>query len=165
MRLMPLKTRVWSAGKLLVLATALVATYGLFTIGSMRFALRSREVQVPDLRNRTAGEVMTLLGDLGLTVKVDDTRRTDPTVPAGRVLAQDPAAGSTARRPRMVRVWLSAGAHSATVPLLVGETDRTAELRVSQNGLTLGDVAEIKSRDFPTDVVVAQTPAAKSAAG
>ena len=72
---------------------------------------------------------------------------------------------SAARRPRTVRVWLSAGAHSATIPLLVGETERTAELRVAQDGITLGDVAEIRSSDYPSDVVVAQAPAAKSASG
>jgi len=162
---MALKTRVWSAGKVVVLAGALAATYVVFAFGSMRVALKSREVQVPDLRNRTASEAMTVLTDLGLTVKVDETRRPDPSVAVGRVLAQDPIAGSAARRPRTVRVWLSAGAHSATIPLLVGESQRTAELRAAQDGITLADVAEIRSRDYPSDIVIAQTPAAKSASG
>jgi serine/threonine-protein kinase len=162
---MALRRHVWSAGKLVLLVGALVATYVVFAAASMRFALKAREVQVPDLKNHTASEATTLVTELGLTVKVDDSRRSDPTISAGRVLAQEPAAGSTARRPRAVRVWLSAGAHAATVPLLVGESERTAQLRVAQDGITLGDVAEIRSRDYPADVVVAQAPPAMSAAG
>jgi serine/threonine-protein kinase len=162
---MALKTHVWSAGKIVVLAVALVATYGVFAVGSMRLALKSREVQVPDLKNRTANEATALVTDLGLTVKVDDIRRPDATVPAGRVLAQEPAPNSTARRPRVVRIWLSAGAHAATVPQLVGESERTAQLRAAQDGIVLAAISEIRSRDYPSDVVVAQTPPAKSARG
>jgi serine/threonine-protein kinase len=60
-------------------------------------------------------------------------------------------------------VWLSAGQRSATVPLLVGETERTAQMRVSQDGLTLSDLSEIRSHNFAPDIVVAQTPPARSA--
>ena len=38
---------------------ALVATYVLFAAASMRIALRTREVQVPDLTNRSANEAMS----------------------------------------------------------------------------------------------------------
>ena len=44
---MPISTRVWSAGKFLVLGVALLATYVVFAAASMRIAVRSREVQVP----------------------------------------------------------------------------------------------------------------------
>ena len=50
---MELKTRVWGAGKLVLLAGALVATYLLFAAASMRIALRTGEIfllspHVPD---------------------------------------------------------------------------------------------------------------------
>ena len=162
---MPLRTRVWTAGKLILLAAALVATYVLFLAASMRVALRAREVQVPDLTNHTANEASGIASDLGLALKVDDSRRPDLKIGAGRVLAQDPAAGSVARRQRTVKIWLSAGQRAATVPALIGETERTAQLRLAQDGLTLTGVSEIRSQGFASDVVVAQTPPAKSAAG
>ena len=160
---MALKTRVWSAGKLVLLAGALVATYLVFAAAAMRIALRTREVQVPDFTNRTANEATAIAADFGLAMKIDESRRPDPKIPAGRVLAQDPAAGSVARQQRTVRVWLSAGQRAATVPLLVGETERTAQLRLAQDGLTLADLSEIRSHTFAQDVVVAQTPPAKTA--
>ena len=48
------------------------------------------------------------------------------------------------------------------MPPLTGETERTAQLRLAQDGLTLAAVSEIRSDDYPTDVVVAQQPPAKS---
>jgi eukaryotic-like serine/threonine-protein kinase len=149
---MPFRTRVWSAGKLFVLIGALAATYLVFAAGAMRLALRAREVQVPDLTNRTANEATDI---------VSAASRLDPKIAAGRVLGQDPPPGSTARSQRSIRVWLSGGVYAATAPLLVGETERAAQLRVSQDGIALG-TAEIRSADYPPDVVVAQTPAAKA---
>ena len=160
---MALKTRVWGAGKILLLTGALAATYLIFAFGSMRLALKTREVDVPDLTNRSANEATAIANGMGLAVRVDDTRRPDPKVAAGRVLAQDPAAGSISRSQRSIRVWLSSGVRAAIVPPLVGETERAAGLRVAQDGLTLGGVAEIRSPDYPPDVVVAQMPPAKTA--
>ena len=162
---MPFSTRMWSAGKFVMLVGALVATYVLFAAASMRIALRAREVTIPDLTNRTANDATALAADLGLTLRVDETRRPDSKIAAGRVLAQEPAAGEIARRQRSIRVWLSAGQRSATVPKLVGETERTAQLRLAQDGLTLTGIAEIRSPAFASDVVIAQMPPAKSAAG
>ena len=160
---MALKTRVWSAGKLLFLASALVATYVLFAAASMRLALKAREVPVPDLTGRTGNEAMAVVADLGLTLKVDDLRRPDPKIAAGRILAQEPAPGSITRKQRNVKVWLSAGQYSATVPPLTGETERTAQLRLAQDGLAIAAISEIQSQDYPSDVVVAQEPSAKTA--
>jgi eukaryotic-like serine/threonine-protein kinase len=161
---MALKTRVWSAGRILLLTGALAATYLIFALASMRLALKTRDVEVPDLMNQTANEATAIANDLGLAVRVDDIRRPDPKIAAGRVLAQEPSAGSSSRRQRSIRVWLSSGVQAMTVPPLIGETERAAQLRVAQDGLTLGAVAEIESLAYPPDVVVAQMPAAKTAA-
>jgi serine/threonine-protein kinase len=85
---------------------------------------------------------------------VDPTRKSRP-------VAQDPPPGSTARRQRSVRVWLSGGQRAATVPALIGETERAAQLRLAQDGLELGVVSEIRSQAYPSDTVVSQDPAAK----
>jgi eukaryotic-like serine/threonine-protein kinase len=160
---MALRTRVWSAGKVLMLVAGLAATFLLFFAVSVRFALKAREVQVPDLTNRTANEATAALNSLGLTLRVDESRRVDARIAAGRVLAQDPPGGSIARRRRSVKVWLSAGQRAAKVPLLTGETDRAAQLRLAQDGLALTGISEIRSQDYPPDVVVAQQPPADTA--
>jgi serine/threonine-protein kinase len=119
---------------------------------------------VPDLSGRTTNEATVIAADLGLTLRVDETRRPDLKIPVGRIMAQEPIAGSTARRQRSLRVWLSAGERAMIMPPLVGETERAAQLRLSQEGLSAATVTEIRSHDLPSDVVVAQDPPAKSTA-
>jgi eukaryotic-like serine/threonine-protein kinase len=161
---MALRTRVWSAGKLLLLGGALLGTFVLFAAASMRIALRAREVQVPNLTNRTANEAKAIAGRVGLALKVDDVRRPDPKIAAGKIVLQDPPAGTGSRPQRSVRVWLSAGEHAALVPMLTGQTDRSAQLRLTQDGLEAPTVSEIRSDRYPSDIVVAQEPPAKTAA-
>jgi serine/threonine-protein kinase len=161
---MALTARVWSAGKLLLLVGALLATYGLFAAVSMRLAFRAREVQVPNLVDRTASEASAIAAAQGLMMRVDEARRMDQKIAVDRVVAQDPGAGSTTRRQRTVRVWLSAGLRSSTVPALSGETERAAQMRIAQDGLELGAVSEIRSQAYPSEIIVAQDPAANGSA-
>jgi hypothetical protein len=160
---MALTTRAWSAGKIVLLVGALCTTYAIFAVASMRLALRTREVRVPDLTNRTANDASADAAGLGLALRVDDLRRPDPKIAAGRVIAQEPAAGSVARRQRTIKVWLSAGQRASLVPALTGETERTAQLRLAQDGLTVAAVTEIRTDAYAADVVVAQQPPAKTA--
>jgi beta-lactam-binding protein with PASTA domain len=67
---MALKTRVWSAGKLLLLGGALLLTYVLFTAAAMRVALKTREVVVPQLAGKTVNDATALLFDSGLRLRV-----------------------------------------------------------------------------------------------
>src|SRR5256885_16653270 len=97
---MALGTRVWSAGKLVLLGGGLLATYLIFAAASMRLALRTREVHVPDFTNRTANDAAAIADTLGLAVKIDETRRPDPTIPAGRRLPAVLAPGCAGPRPR-----------------------------------------------------------------
>src|SRR5687767_3746825 len=159
---MALTTRVWSAGKLLLLAGALLGTYLLFAAASMRLALKTREVRVPSLAGRTVNEASALLADAGLTLKLEEGTRIDPKVPAGQILTQDPQAGISTRRQRSVKVWISAGPRSLTVPALLGESERAAQMRIEQNGLQVRAVAEIRSAEYAAGSVVAQSPDAKT---
>jgi serine/threonine-protein kinase len=158
----PLRTRVWNFGKILLLAGALAGTFFLFAGIAMRVAVRAREVTVPDLIGKSVADATTAASSLDLQLRVDEGRRPDPKVPAGHVLGQDPMAGSGARRQRSIRVWLSAGAHIARAPSLIGETQRSAEIRLAQDGLMVGAVSEIRSALYPPDMVVAQDPPASA---
>ena len=161
---MALKTRVWSAGKLLLLGGALLLTYVLFAAASMRLALKTREVEVPSLAGRTVNEARTLLADNGLNLRVEEALRIDPKIPAGQVIAQEPQAGLRTRRERSVKVWVSAGPRATVMPALIGESERTAQLRLQQEGLQLAAASEVRSADYPAGAVVAQTPPPKAAA-
>jgi beta-lactam-binding protein with PASTA domain len=159
---MALKTRVFGAGKLLLVGGALLLTYVLFAAASMRIALKTREVVVPTLAGKPLNEATTVLADAGLKLKVEEVRRTDARIPAGQIIAQDPQAGASTRRERSVKVWVSSGPRSTVVPALLGESERTAQMRLQQEGVELSGTSEIKSGDYQADAIVAQTPPAKS---
>jgi beta-lactam-binding protein with PASTA domain len=155
-------TRVWSAGKLLLIGGALLLTYVLFAATAMRVALKTREVVVPALAGRTINEATSLLSQAGLNLKVEEGRRVDPMTPAGQIVAQEPAAGVRTRRERSVKVRVSSGPRVTMVPALLGESERTAQLRLQQEGVQLTEVAEVRSSDYPAGAIIAETPPPKS---
>jgi beta-lactam-binding protein with PASTA domain len=155
---MALRTRVWGAGKLLLIFGGLILTYVLFAAAAMRVALKTRDVGVPALTGKSVNDATALLAEAGLNLKVEEGLRADPKVPAGQILAQDPQAGASTRRERSVKVWVSSGPRATIVPPLLGESERTAQLRLQQDGLELTGISEIRSAEYPSDAVIAQTP-------
>ena len=155
---MPLKARVWSLGKLLLLAGALVATFFVFALIGMRVALRAREVQVPDLVGTPVDRATQIAADLGLGLRVEPNSRPDERIAAGSVLLQEPVAGAAVRQQRTLRIWVSSGPRSTTMPGLVGQSERTARLRVGEEGIEVVAVSEFRSSDYSPDAVVSQDP-------
>lgn len=156
---MRLGTRVWGIGKFFLLVGALSLTFLVFFGLAMRMTLRAREVEVPSLSGKTVADATRVAAALGLGLRVDDNRRSDEKIPAGQIMQQDPPPGVRTRQERTVRVWVSAGARSTVVPTLVGQTDRTARIKLEQDGIEVVSVTEVRSPDYPADAIVAQDPA------
>jgi len=150
--------RVWGVGKLLLLAGGLLATFFVFAAIAMRVAVRAREVQVPNLVGRTVDEARVITADLDLALRLDEAHRPDAKMPAGRILGQEPQAGVTARRQRGVRIWISSGPRIVVAPRLIGESERAAQIRLTQDGVQASMIAEIRDASYPPGVVVAQDP-------
>jgi len=155
---MQFKNRVWSAGRLFAIAACLVATYLIFAVTAMRVALKVREMPAPDLRNYTVAEATAMLQEEGLALTVDESARLDPKIPAGRIAQQDPEPGAITRRQRTIRVWVSQGPRITVIPALTGESERAAQLRLQQDGLSVASLVEVRSGDFPSGTVIAQEP-------
>lgn len=156
--LMPFGARVWSLGKFFVLVGALGLTFLIFFGVSMRLALWARDVEVPSVVGRTVNDATSTLGELGLGLRVEENQRPDDTIPAGRVMQQDPAPGVGSRRQRTVRVWISSGPKRTVVPALVGQSERAAQVQLQQNGVAITSISEFRSADYTADVVVSQNP-------
>ena len=156
---MLLRTRLFGVGKLLVIVGALAATYVVFAVIGMRAAIRAREVAVPNVVGAPIDQASQTLAALDLALRIDPNLRADENVPAGQIVQQDPPAGAPTRRQRTIRVWVSAGPATTTVPALVGHTERTALMRLGEDGLQIATVSEFRSPDYPADAVVAQDPA------
>jgi len=155
---MQFRTRVWSAGRLLAITACLVATYLLFAVTAMRVALKVREVPVPDLRNHTVAEATDAAAAEGLVLNVDESGRLDPKIPSGKIALQEPAPGTVTRRQRSIKVWVSRGPRVTVIPSLTGESERSAALRLQEDGLSVTSIAEVRSSEYPSGAVIAQEP-------
>jgi serine/threonine-protein kinase len=76
------------------------------------------------------------------------------------VLEQEPAAGQTIRRQRPVRVRLSDGSREPVVPIVTNLPERTAEMTLAADQVSIGYRAEVRTPAYRPNVVVAQDPAA-----
>jgi len=150
---------MWGVGRVLLVGAALVATYLIFAVGAARVALRAREVTIPDLKGLVLATAQIRLAELDLLLVVDEARRLDAKIAANHIVAQDVPPRTTTRRGRRVRVWVSAGASATTVPRVTGESERTARLRLQQDGLDVAVLSEIRSNEQAAGLVVAQDPA------
>ncbi len=155
------RKRVWNIGRLLVLTAGLLLTFGVFFLTAMRITTRAREVEVPDLRGKNISEARAILEQHGLTLRLEEPRRADKTVPADHVLTQDPAPGEVIRRQRIVRLRLSEGQRAPALPSVADLPERTAEATLAGEQIAIGYRAEIRSSQYRPGAVVAQDPAPK----
>lgn len=143
-------------GALAMVAVALISAFI-----TMRFAIHGREAVVPTLTGLTVAEASKSAGSKGLHLTLEN-RFYSGDVPAGRILAQDPAPGSRVRRDWPVRITESLGAQRVSVPDLTGESERAATVSIRRLSLDLGTVAHI-AVPGDSDVVLTQTPPVNSA--
>jgi beta-lactam-binding protein with PASTA domain/tRNA A-37 threonylcarbamoyl transferase component Bud32 len=79
----------------------------------------SETVEIPDLSNRTVEEARRALEAADLSLG-RQTRESSSRVPAGRVVSQNPSAGSNARSGSSVDITVSSGPNQLPVPDVVG---------------------------------------------
>ena len=141
-----------------VLALVAVALISAFI--AMRLAIHGREAMVPNLSGLTVADANSLARRSGLNLNLENTFYSAD-VPAGRILAHDPAAGSRVRRDWPVRITESLGAQRVEIPDLTGQTERAATIGIRRLSLELGAVAHLVIGGDP-DVVLAQSPPANA---
>ena len=141
---------LWMALLLIIvaLASALIA---------MSLAIHGREVQVPDVRGKTPSEARQLTDGSGLNSQVE-RQYYSPTVPAGRVLSQMPAPGTTVRRGWDVRLALSLGPQRIAIPEVVGQSQRAATITLEQRAIDLGSTASAAIPGMTAGQVIGQDP-------
>lgn len=138
-----------------MIAVALISAFV-----TMRFAIHGREAVVPTLTSLTVADATKAARKEGLNLTLEN-RFYSSDVPAGRILAQDPAPGSRVRRDWPVRITESLGGQRVKIPELTGESERAATVSIRRLSLDLGTVAHI-AVPGDSDVVLTQTPPVNS---
>ncbi len=141
------------------LAAGLLATAVISAAITFILAVRGNEVSVPDLAGASVEGAGESLRREELQLVVEGSRF-HASVPPDFISEQIPAPGTTLKKGRSVRVWVSLGPQKHSVPRIEGETLQSAQLILEQNGFSLGRVVEIHSEVWAPDTVVAQSPSA-----
>ena len=116
-------------------------------------------VTAPPVTGLTQAEAEAAIADAGLSVGTVTTEYSD-TVPAGRVIRQDPQAGSDLEAGTPVDLVVSLGPAWVTVPNVVGRTQTEAQATITSVGLAVGAITQEHSPSIPVGSVIRQDPAA-----
>jgi len=123
---------------------------------TVRLAARGSSVAVPALVGKDLKEVKKALASCRLELAITGEDFSEQ-LPAGCVIAQQPAAGARVKRGRRVKLTLSRGSEIVTVPQLRELAQPDAEFLIRQLDLELSSVATTPS-GAPKHTVMAQDP-------
>lgn len=139
-----------------LLVFILAAAAFLSAITTIRIAIRSRQVQLPNLVGQNLTAAQAQLTQRGIELKVAD--RIYDALPAGTVVRQSPAAGTQVKVSQYAHVVVSLGSVKTSIPPIEGTSLRTARIALLQAKLQLGEVSSPYMDDTDADTVLVQEP-------
>jgi eukaryotic-like serine/threonine-protein kinase len=141
-----------------VLKVLILVVVGLVSfLTAMRFAIHGREAAVPNFQGLSPAQAEQVALANGLLLSRED-RFYSTEIPVGRIVSQEPPAGTKVRRGWRVRIAESLGPQRVTIPNVVGDSERAAEINLQRRGLDVGSVSTISSPELPQDQIIAQSP-------
>ena len=139
----------------------LLAVLAVLTAGALALHvyINVPEVDMPDVEGETLDEAREILKGYGIK-HIQVSRNAHPSVPAGRVISQDPPPGTRVKVTRNVVLNVSQGPEYRVVPGVVGSTLNAARIELSKNDLNLAAAKEDYHESYPEGVVYDQEPKA-----
>ncbi|OGD17941.1 MAG: hypothetical protein A2W03_17890 [Candidatus Aminicenantes bacterium RBG_16_63_16] len=116
-------------------------------------------MSVPDLAGKTVSEAGAELAGKRLALQERGIEFSDR-FESGRIMLQDPPAGSRIRVNRAIRVVVSGGSEMIEVPQLTGRSLEAAVKVLAEIGLQKGLVSQIHTPRYAAGRIIAQEPAA-----
>ncbi len=141
-----------------------IAILSLVAAVSINWAMKGaihykKDIAVPDLVGKSLTEALEILSSSNLGLKKEGAEFNEA-VPQGTILRQQPPSGLTVREGKIIQVMVSQGGQTITIPNLVGQSLRAAEISLRTNFLSLGEINSRPSLKFQKDTIVEQQPEA-----
>jgi beta-lactam-binding protein with PASTA domain len=133
----------------------------LSAILAARFIQRGDFISVPDLAGQTVSEARAELAGKRLALQERGIEFNDR-FESGRIMLQDPPAGSRIRVNRAIKVVVSGGSEMIEVPQLTGRSLEAVVKILAEIGLQKGLVSQIHTPRYAAGRIIAQEPAAGS---
>jgi len=129
----------------------------LSALTAMRFAIRGREVTMPDVVGIGATEAQQVLRGRSLGMKVEDRVYSNLAVDA--VVRQSPPPDTRVKTGQYAHVVLSLGPQSVSIPHLKDLSLRAAQVELLRSGMQVGEVSSVYLPGATPDAVILQNPA------
>jgi beta-lactam-binding protein with PASTA domain len=133
-------------------------TFFLSAILFSRIIQKGELISVPDLTGKTLPEAENELARRRLSLFEKGVEFSDRWE-KGRIILQEPAAGSRIRASKGIKVVVSRGSEMVEVPKLVGRSLESAVRILAETGLERGKVSQIHTPEYAAGRIIAQEPA------
>ena len=117
----------------------------------------TEEVDVPDVKNMTVDQARKALATAGFTVG-DTAKEYSDDIEEGKIMSQDPTAGSKAKVGTKVNLVVSQGSNNEEVPDLKGLSIQAARSKAESAGFVLVEGSREYSDSVSADIVLSQSP-------
>jgi beta-lactam-binding protein with PASTA domain len=125
--------------------------------GIIAYAMTRQRVTVPDLSGMTESQATAACQQIGLTVEVSKHAYSD-SVAKGKIISQTPKANSQVVKGRAIRVTISRGKSTTTVPSVVGLSENAAVTKIEDAGLTVSEIKREYNDNYDSGIVYAVNP-------
>ncbi|MCX7829649.1 MAG: PASTA domain-containing protein [Acidobacteria bacterium] len=142
--------------RLIVFAFLFVGGVVLGVILILFFFSSSSSILAPSVVGKSVEEAEIIAKTNSLKIKIQE-ERFDTKKDKGIILRQNPNAGMSVKKGQTIYVIVSKGLERVILPDLKGQTLRTAQISLSQEGLRLKGISYISSKEDP-ETVIGQNP-------
>lgn len=116
----------------------------------------TENINLPSVVGKPVEVAQKTLKDVNLKVSIDEIASDN--IPAGQVISQTPAPGSSVKAQRIIHLTVSKGGAAILIPNLKGLSLKQAKERIDKLELTLGAIENGNDTSQPSDVVISQSP-------
>jgi len=144
--------------RILLLVALFMAMAGIGAYVALTLIIKGEDtVIVPELVGKDVLYGLEILADLGLNTRVKGTAYHDQ-VPKNHVIDQDPDAGAAIKRGRDVKIRVSRGPETISMPNLAGLSLQQSRILLTENGLCQGLLSGMTNLRFDAGQILAQYP-------
>jgi serine/threonine-protein kinase len=153
----PKETAARKKKRKIILITVFAAV-AVVAIGIMAYAFFSgKTVEVPDIKGKTTAEAKTTLEKLDLVLEVEkEVYNAD--VAAGLIITQNPESGKELQNGKTVKVTVSKGVKTGTIPSVIGMSEADAVKAIETANFVVGEIKREYNSNYNANIVFQMNP-------
>lgn len=141
-----------------IILISVFAAVAIVAMGVMAFAFFSgKTVEVPDIKGKTTTEAKAALEKLDLVLEVEKEVY-NAEVEAGLIITQNPESGKELQSGKTVKVTVSKGVKTGTIPSVIGLSETEAVKAIEAANFVVGEIKREYNSSFNADIVFQMNP-------